>query len=366
MFDWSVLAILLCTVLIAWMLIQVFLRGPSLTAYDQPLAQRRATERDSPSPEHQQVRVLLEQAMAEIRAVPSRERLPVVRKVVERGLGPAPPLSTEGGYRIQPTTVNGISAEWVLAPHSDAQRRLLYLHGGAFICGSPTSHRIVTTALARVTGAAVLVLDYRLMPEHTRRDLIADCQTGYRWILEHGPDGMSPVRELFVAGDSAGGGLTLTLLAWARDSGLRQADGAIALSPTVDMTLSSPSFATNRATDWMLGPSLGWVLKIPRSLRLLMTWGMNRIMPPNPLVSPIFGDLSKLPPLLIQASEAEMLLDDAQRYVNKARAAGSPAQLQTWPGLVHVWHLFAPLVPEAEEAFAKIGEFVRRCIEDQS
>ncbi len=111
----------------------------------------------------------------------------------------------------------------------------------------------------------------------------------------------------------------------------------------------------------MLGPSLEWFLRTPRSIRLLMMWAINRTIPPNPLVSPIFGDLSGLPPVLVQASEAEMMLGDARRYVNKARATGSSAQLETWPEMLHVWHLFEPILPEAREAFERIGQFVERC-----
>jgi acetyl esterase/lipase len=208
----------------------------------------------------------------------------------------------------------------------------------------------------------VLALDYRLMPEHKRRELIADCQTGYRWILDQGPEGAAPVGEFFVAGDSAGGSLTLMLIAWARDEGLRAANGAIALSPGVDMTFSSPTLKTHVQSDQMLGPGLGKFMKIPFSIRLLIFWVVNRMTPPNPLISPIFGDLSGLPPVLIQVSEAEMMLGDARRYVNKARAAGTRAELETWPEMLHIWHLFEPILPEARKAFERIGQFTARCV----
>jgi acetyl esterase/lipase len=221
---------------------------------------------------------------------------------------------------------------------------------------------VITTQLARVAGAAVLALDYRLMPEHKRRELIADCQTGYRLILDHGPEGSAPVRELFVAGDSAGGGLTLMLIAWARDEGLRAANGAIAISPGVDTTLSSPTLKSNLKTDQMLGPGLEGFMKIPDSIRLLILWVINRMTPRNPLISPVFGDLSGLPPVLVQVSEDEIMLGDARRYVNKARAAGTQAELETWPGMLHVWHLFEPILPEAREAFERIRQFVERCV----
>lgn len=361
MLDWTLLTGLLTVLLIAWLLIQVFLKGPKLLAYDPPVPDRRAGSRDHASPEHQEALRLLEQTSAEIRSVPRKQRLEVIRRVMARGFCEPPLLADDTGYQVREIDVEGVPGEWVLAPHSDLDRRLLYLHGGSFISGCPRGHRVITTELARITGTSVLALDYRLMPEHLRRELIADCQTGYRWILDHGPNGLAPVQELFVAGDSAGGGLTLTLIAWARDVGLRAANGAIAISPGVDMTFSSPTFKANLKTDRMLGPSLEWFLKTPRSIRLLLTWAINRMTPPNPLISPIFGDLSGLPPVLIQVSEAEVMLGDAQRYVNKARAAGCRAELETWPEMLHVWHLFGPILPEAQEAFERIGRFVERC-----
>lgn len=360
MLDWAILAGLLSVIVVAWLLSRVFLKGPALLAYDQPALASRAGARDCASPEQQEAVRLLEQASAEIRAAPRPQRLTVIRRVMERGFVD-PSLVRVSEYRIEETNVGGVTGEWVLAPQSDPNRRVLYLHGGAFISGCPGGHRMMTTRLAQVAGAAVLALDYRLRPEHSRRDMMTDSQVGYRWILDHGPDGPAPVRELFVAGDSAGGNLTLMLIAWARDLGLRAATGAIALSPIVDMTLSSPTFKSNRETDLMLGPSLGQFLRLPKTLLLLMVWVWSRMIPPNPLISPIFGDLSRLPPVLVQASEAEMMLGDAQRYVNKAHAAGSSAELETWPDMLHVWHFFEPILPEAQEAFERIGRFVDRC-----
>jgi len=284
-----------------------------------------------------------------------------------RGFCQPPLLAGDTGYQIQTTNAGNVPGEWVLAPDSDPDCRLLYLHGGSFISGCPHGHRVITTQLARVTGASVLALDYRLMPEHSRRDIIADGQTGYRWLLNNGPTGLAPVKELWVAGDSAGGNLTLMLIAWARDAGLRPANGAIAISPGTDMTFSSPTLKSNLKTDLMLGPSLKWFLRMPRSILLLLIGMVNRmvppnplISPPNPLISPVFGDLSGLPPVLIQVSTAEMMLGDAWRYANKARAAGSNVELETWPDMLHVWHLFEPILPEAQEAFERMGRFVER------
>lgn len=365
MLIWSLapLMALLWFFFVAWLLIRYFLKGASLLAYDQPMLDSRVGSRDRASPEHQQTLRLLERTSAEIRSARRQSRkewLAAVRRILAQGFCEPTLLTNESGYRIEVAAVNGVPGEWVLAPHSDPDRRLLYLHGGSFISGCPAGYRVITTHLARVTGASVLALDYRLMPEHTRREMIADCQTAYRWLLAQGPAGAAPTRELWIAGDSSGGNLALMLIAWARDAGLPAAKGAIALSPGADMTLSSPTLKSNLPTDPMLGPGLKWFLRMPQSIRLLMIWVMSRITPPNPLISPIYSDLSGLPPVLIQVSEAEMMLGDARRYVNKARAAGSIAELETWPEVLHVWHLFEPILPEAQEAFARIGQFVRR------
>ena len=360
MLTWPLLFGLLSVLFIFWVLIQIFLNGSKLLTYDQPIDSHAGSRRYA-SLENQQALRLTEQVSAEFRAAPRRERLAVIRRLMAQGFCEPPLLAGDTGYRIEAVTAGGVSGEWVLGPHSDPASRLLYLHGGSFISGCPRGHRVITTELARVTGASVLALDYRLMPEHRRRELIADCQVGYRWLLDNGPDGPAPARELFIAGDSAGGGLALMLAAWARDQGVRAADGVVALSPGVDMTFSSPTLKSNRPSDRMLGPSLENFLRLPRSFQLLLIWAVNRMIPPNPLISPIFGDLARLPPVLIQASEAEMLLGDARRYVNKARASGTQAELETWPGMLHVWHLFAPILPEAQEALERIGQFVERC-----
>ena len=228
--------------------------------------------------------------------------------------------------RFVPVDAGGVRAEWVLSPGSDPARRTLYIHGGAFMMGSPLSHRTLTTRFSAMTGGAVLAIDYRLMPEHPRRAGIDDCRNAYRWLLANGPDGATPARAMFVAGDSAGGNLTLSLIAWVRDSGLRAPDAAVALSPLTDATLASPSLRANLHSDAMPGP--------------------------------LFGKLARVPPVLVQASELEMLLDDARRYVNKARAAGSPVRLQTWNHMVHVWQIFNPELTEARDALAEIDRFL--------
>ncbi len=257
-----------------------------------------------------------------------------------------------------PVSSSDVKGEWVLAPDHRSDERILYIHGGAFFAGSPLSHRAITDRLARLTGAAVFAVDYRLMPEHKRLVGIEDCRRAYRWILDQGPQGREPVKSLVVGGDSAGGNLTLSLLAWVRDEGLRQADAGIALSPATDAALDAPSLRDNVATDPMLGPAFGPLAKVPRIFLLWYTWITTRMMPSDPRISPVRGGLAGLPPILVQASDTEMLLDDARRYVVRAQAAESPVVLQTWPDMVHVWQMFTPELEEAEQAYANIAEFL--------
>ncbi|WP_417545912.1 alpha/beta hydrolase [Marinobacter sp.] len=251
------------------------------------------------------------------------------------------------------------SGEWVIAPGADTQRRILYIHGGAWAAGSPRSHRSITDRLSHIANASVFAVDYRLMPEHRFMDGVRDCRRAYTWLIESGPDGPDEATFILVAGDSAGGSHALGLLAWIRESGLRQADGAVAFSPSTDLTLSAPSNRGNIATDPMLGPMFGGLSKIPRPVIWWATLAAFRISPTSPVASPLLGNLANLPPTLIQASDSEMLLDNARRYASKAKAQGSKVVLHTWPGMVHVWQIFTPVLPEAEEAFDDIESFIK-------
>ncbi|AXS82869.1 MULTISPECIES: alpha/beta hydrolase [Marinobacter] len=250
--------------------------------------------------------------------------------------------------------------EWVIAPGAKPERRILYIHGGAWIAGSPKSHRAITDRLSRLAHACVFAIDYRLMPENRYLDGIIDCQRAYRWLLDNGPDGKAPADFVVVAGDSAGGSHALGLIAWIRDQGLQPPNAAIALSPSTELMLTSLGSRANLKTDVMLGPIVKKMSRVPLPL---LWWGTvlgMRVLPTSPMASPLRGKLHALPPTLIHASESELLVENARRYAEKARAAGSPVEVETWPDMVHVWHLFTPLLPEAEEAFQHIGAFLSR------
>lgn len=258
-----------------------------------------------------------------------------------------------------PITIGDMTAEWVTSKTSNPDNRILYIHGGAFTVGSAMSHRAITNKLVELTGASVCAINYRLMPENPRQAGIDDSIDAYQWILENGPDGPAPVNKLCVSGDSAGGNLTLRVIQWARDNGVRAADAAVPLSPLCDSTCSGPSIKANMATDNMLRPLIGQLVNVWWPILL---WGTKYNMkhsPSSPVISPIFGDLADLPPTLIHASSSEILYSDACRYVEKATRAGSDATLQSWSHMPHVWQIFTPVLPESHASMVEISKFLK-------
>jgi len=296
----SFLVVLVLLVIALWLVPVLFMRGEDLTGFDRdddPGAVRSILDPDGPSNEFAGIAESIREFGSKAARMSARKRLDFMRQYMDN-------FSAGRAYSSDfvPANAGGIPAEWVLAPGVDPSNRVLYIHGGAFMAGSPLSHRSITNRWSELTAAAVLAIDYRLMPEHRRRDGITDCRTAYRWILENGPDGASPATRLVLGGDSAGGNLSLSVAAWVRDEGLRQPDAVVAFSPSVDACFSSPSLRRNVASDIMLGPLFGTLLKIPPALRAWLYLMENRINPSNPVVSPVFGDLSNLPPTLIQVS----------------------------------------------------------------
>jgi len=348
---------LIFILLIAWLFERFYLRGRHNHDYptpSDPCAVRRFGRPDGPGPEHETVVQNVSDLASQILPAVLGKQLQSARNIIDG-------ISDNHNYvcSFRPVAVSGVPAEWVIAPGTDISRRLLYIHGGGFIMGSPKSHRTMTSKFSEIADCAVLAIDYRLLPEHRHMDCVEDCRAAYQWLLEHGPERSAPPRALYLAGDSAGANLALSLLGWVRDAGLRAPDAAVALSPLTDSTFSAASIHDNEATDIMLAPMLGRLNRLPQFIKSGWVVWAHRIRPANPVVSPLFGDLSCLPPTLVQASEAEMLLDDARRYVYKARASGSPAYLQTWADMVHVWQIFDPDLPQATEAWSEISRFLK-------
>ncbi len=346
------LIVLVAVVIVCGLITVFYLRGEDLSQFDLPAGQRFDLGHD-PSEEHDAVVASLELGVAPLRAAPVRERLKLMRAFMDNMSSGLELAST-----FTPADAGGVPGEWVQAPGADPARRLLYIHGGAFTMGSPVSHRNITNRFSEVSGAVVLAIDYRLMPEHSRMAGIEDCRVAYQWLLNNGPEGSGAPGRVYVAGDSAGGNLTLSLISWLRDQGLQAPNAVVALSPATDMTMASPSLQKNLATDPMLAPMFRGLARVPKPALWWAVWLQARKPPNSPVLSPVYGDLAGLPPTLVHASEAELLLDDARRYVNRAVAAGSPARLQTWAHMVHVWHMFYPQLEESREAWDEIGRFI--------
>lgn len=343
-------------ILVSWIFERFYLRGPGTKEYPAPTgpdAPQSFTREGGPGPEHMQVIKAVRELTLRISADQRHHNMKAAREVFD-----TISQGREFQSEFRPTDAAGVPAEWVIAPGADASRRILYIHGGGFAVGSPKSHRTITNKFSEITGCAVLAIDYRLMPEHHLKDCVEDCRTAYRWILENGPDGPGEIKQLFIAGDSAGGNLCLSLIAWIRDNKLRAPEAAVALSPLTDITFSGDSIRANVDRDIMLKPFMKVLNSLPRFIKSWWVLWTYKVRPSNPLASPLLGDLSNLPPTLVQVSEAEMLLDDARRYVYKACASGSRAKLQTWSDMVHIWQIFDPQIPQAAEAWVEIGKFL--------
>ncbi len=233
----------------------------------------------------------------------------------------------------------------VTTPKSQGERHLLYLHGGAYVSGAPQIYRHFTWRLADTLKACVWVLQYRLAPEHPFPAAIEDAATAYEWLTERMPD----IRQLFVMGDSAGGGLALGLLLKLRDDNRPLPDAAIALSPWTDLALTGTSLRSNASADPMLNAD---------DLPTLAEYYLAETDPRTPYASPLYGEASGLPPVLIQVGSDEILLDDAVRMAEKLRQYNSRTRLEIWERMPHTWHLFAPVLPEARQAISRVADFL--------
>ncbi|ART79366.1 alpha/beta hydrolase [Oceanisphaera avium] len=247
--------------------------------------------------------------------------------------------------------------EWLLPPHANPKRRILYIHGGGWSAGSPQSHRRITDQFALLANACVFAIDYRLIPEHSYLTGLKDCQQAYLWLLEHGPQGPGAADFMVIAGDSAGGSHTLALLTWIRDRALPSPSAAVALSPATDLLRDSLRKGPNVARDPLLGPIVAPLAWLPKPLLWLGLALLMRTRPGHPWVSPLRAELQQLTPTLIQASDSEILLEGIEAYTKKARAAGSSVELQRYPNKVHVWHIFSRT---HEPAFSDIADFLAR------
>jgi epsilon-lactone hydrolase len=249
------------------------------------------------------------------------------------------------GVSLSSADVNGLNAEWVRSSDASDDLVILYLHGGGYVIGSLTSHRHLSFALSQASGASVLALDYRLAPEHPFPAAVNDAVNAFRWLLNQGIKS----NRIVIAGDSAGGGLTVATLIALRDEGVDLPAGGVCLSPWVDLTNSADSYA--RIADPMLKKA---------ELDSMAESYLQGQDAKTPLASPLFADLNGLPPLLIQVGTDEHLYDDSINFEARAKAAGVNVTLEVWDEMIHIWHFFYPMLQEGREAIAQIGEFVKK------
>lgn len=248
--------------------------------------------------------------------------------------------------KCEKVNAGGVAAEWVRAPGCDPARAVLYLHGGGYAIGSINTHRRLAYDISAASAAAVLVIDYRLAPEHPFPAAIDDAAAAWRWLLKQG----LTANRLAIAGDSAGGGLTIATLVNLRDQKLDLPACAVAISPWVDLEGLGNSITTRATQDPMVQKD-----------GLLWMAGMylNGKDAKTPLAAPLHADLKGLPPILVQVGTAETLLDDSTRIAEKLHAAGVEVRLSAWPNMLHVFPLFAPILSEGRDGCLEIGIFIR-------
>ena len=276
-----------------------------------------------------------------------REPIEVVRQRFKRMelLVPRPPLGT----KTRNFSLNGLPARTITVRKARPGTEVLFLHGGAYSVGSFRNYGHFTWRLGKAARARVLALDYRMAPEHPYPAALNDALAAYCWLLDQGarPD------RILLAGDSAGGGLTLALLLKLRDEGVPLPAGAVALSPWTDLATTGASLHTKADTDPMLVAS-----EIPHHAAMYL----GGADPRDPYASPLYGDPRGLPPTLIQAGGDEVLLDDGVRMAEKMQAAGCDVELQVSPRMPHVFQLLATVMPEAQAAVVEIARFARRVL----
>lgn len=250
------------------------------------------------------------------------------------------------GVTYDDVDAGGVPAQWVTPDGAVTGRVLLYFHGGGYGFCSVRSHRKLVGHLARAGGCRALSVDYRLAPEHPHPAALADALTAYRWVLEQGTE----PGQIVVAGDSAGGGIAVALLLKARDEGLPLPGAGVLLSPWVDLAMTGDSLVSQAPMD---------VRQDPTGTR----WCAGQFLvgqdPCDPFASPLYGDLTGLPPLYIQAGDWDILVDDSHRLADKARRARVEVRLEVFPEMLHAFQIWAGNLPEADEAVARIGEYLR-------
>lgn len=264
-------------------------------------------------------------------------------------------LAKAGGWVFRPTrgtsldhfSIGKIPAWWFTPPDARERRVVLFLHGGGWVYGWVPFYNVFSSRLAGAARARLLAIDYRISPEEPFPAALEDCLATYRYLLA---EGHAP-QDISLIGDSAGGNLVITTMLAAQAAGLPLPACGVCLSPASDLAQLGETYRTNARKDAVLHKVFA---DFARKAYLA---GQN---PRNPLISPVYGNLGGLPPLLIQAGEDEVLLSDARSLAAKAAQAGIDVTLHVYPEMWHVWQVYAPYLPEAQQALEEIGAFIQR------
>lgn len=268
--------------------------------------------------------------------VPTRKRLDLVANMVPAALG----------VSVEKTKIAGLNAEWLTPDAALESKLLLYWHGGAYIMGSCKSHRPLVSHIARAAGMQALLPEYRLAPEHPFPAAIEDTVAIYRALLADGHD----PKNIAVAGDSAGGGLTIAMLLSLREAGVPLPAVVGLMSPWLDLAGTGESMMSRKDHDPLFSPE-----DIPHVVKYYCDEPQRR----DALVSPVYAEVSGLPPMLIQVGNDEILLSDSKRFAENMRASGGEVELDVWPDMWHVWQMFVGFMPESKAAVNKLGKFLR-------
>jgi monoterpene epsilon-lactone hydrolase len=250
--------------------------------------------------------------------------------------------------RLEPVAIGGMPGEWSLAPGSDPSRVLMFFHGGGYCSGSILSHRRMVSEAGRAAKARTLAIGYRLAPENNFPAALEDAVAAWNFLRRQG----AAANRIAIGGDSAGGGLTVSLICRLRDAGEALPGCAWLVSPWTDLTLSGATLATKNAVDPLIHK--------PYLKELADAYLPADLDRRDPRVSPLFADLRGLPATLIQVGSAETLLADATRFAEAAGAADVPVTLQIWPQMIHAWHVWNAKLEAGRRALAEAGNFIRR------
>jgi epsilon-lactone hydrolase len=250
----------------------------------------------------------------------------------------------DSDLQFEPVEADGVPAEWCIPPDVQSYGTLLFLHGGGYCIASVRDYREFVGRLAKATRRRVLSVEYRLAPEHPFPAALNDAIRAYRWLRVSKPD-----QNIVVGGDSAGGGLSMSLLISLRDAGEPLPCGAFLISPSTDLAKEGASMQSRAAVDPIITPET--------TQRYAKAYAGERSVR-EPLISPLYADLGNLPPLLILVGDCERLLDDSTRLAQKARHAKTQVTIEVWDEMVHIWPFFASLLPEGRAAIQHVAEFV--------